>query len=73
MRFPQLTMVSTTELSSMVMWDFSGSSGDLKHIPAMQEALGSFSPEGNGNPLQYSCLETPWMEKPGEIAKGKHD
>ena len=52
MGFPQLTMVSTTELSSIVMWDFSGSSGDLKHLPAMQEALGRFSPDGNGNPLQ---------------------
>ena len=23
--------------------------------------------EGNGNPLQYSCLEIPWMEKPGRL------
>ena len=22
---------------------------------------------GNGNPLQYSCLENPWMEEPGRI------
>ena len=21
--------------------------------------------EGNGNPLQYPCLETPWIEEPG--------
>ena len=21
--------------------------------------------EGNGNPLQYSCLENPWKEEPG--------
>ena len=21
--------------------------------------------EGTGNPLQYSCLENPWTEKPG--------
>ena len=37
----------------------------LKHLPAMQGDLGSIpgsgrSPgEGNGNPLQYSCLENP--------------
>ena len=37
----------------------------LKHLPAMQVDLGSIpgwgrSPgEGNGNPLQYSCLENP--------------
>ena len=22
--------------------------------------------EGNGNPFQYSCLEIPWTEEPGE-------
>ena len=24
-------------------------------------------PEGNGTPLQYSCLENPWMEEPGRL------
>ena len=23
--------------------------------------------EGNGTPLQYSCLENPWMEEPGGL------
>ena len=23
--------------------------------------------EGNGNPLQYSCLEIPWTEEPGRL------
>ena len=23
--------------------------------------------EGNGNPLQYSCLENPWSEGPGRL------
>ena len=23
--------------------------------------------EGNGTPLQYSCLENPWTEKPGRL------
>ena len=37
----------------------------VKNLPAMQEILGSIpgsgrsSGEGNGNPLQYSCLENP--------------
>ena len=36
----------------------------VKHLPAMQEtsvrSLGQRSPgEGNGNPLEYSCLENP--------------
>ena len=45
----------------------------VKNLPAMQEPLGSIpwlgrSPgEGNGCPLQYSCLENPWTEKPGGL------
>ena len=23
--------------------------------------------KGNGNPIQYSCLENPWTEKPGGL------
>ena len=34
---------------------------DLGSIPGS----GRFPGEGNGNPLQYSCLEIPWMEEPG--------
>ena len=29
--------------------------------------LGRFLGEGNGKPLQYSCLEIPWTEDPGEL------
>ena len=30
--------------------------------------LGSIiSGEANGTPLQYSCLENPWMEEPGRL------
>ena len=41
----------------------------VKHLPAMLETSGSIpgsgrSPgEGNGNPLQYSCLENPMKRK----------
>ena len=28
---------------------------------------GRSSGEGNGNPLQYSCLENPWTEEPGGL------
>ena len=28
---------------------------------------GRFSGEGNGNPVQYSCLENPWIEEPGHL------
>ena len=32
-----------------------------------------FYGEGNGTPLQYSCLENPWMEEPGGLpSTGSH-
>ena len=30
-------------------------------------AIASSSGEGNGTPLQYSCLENLWMEEPGRL------
>ena len=29
--------------------------------------LGTSPGGGHGNPLQYSCLENPWTEEPGEL------
>ena len=29
--------------------------------------LGKSPREGNGNPLQYSCLGNPWTEEPGVL------
>ena len=56
-------------------WDFPGKNTELgcysllqmislvaqrvKHLPTMQETRIRSSGEGNGNPLQYSCLENP--------------
>ena len=55
---------------------FPGGSG-VKNLPAMQKAhtgawtlipgSGRAPGEGNGNPLQYSCLKIPWPEKPGRL------
>ena len=48
----------------------------VKNLPAKAEdardagsipALGRSPGEGNGNPLQYSCLENPWTEEPGGL------
>ena len=46
----------------------------VKSLPAMEETwvwsldLGRYPGEGNGNPLQYSCLENiPWTEEPGGL------
>ena len=37
--------------------------GDPDLIPGLER-----SPrEGHGNLLQYSCLENPWTEEPGEL------
>ena len=37
--------------------------GDLGLIPGS----GRSPREGNGNPLQYYCLEIPWTEEPGRL------
>ena len=37
--------------------------GDMGPIPRS----GRFPGEGNGNPLQYSCLENPMDQKPGGL------
>ena len=37
--------------------------GELCLIPGLGRSPG----EGNGNPLQYSCLENPWTEEPGGL------
>ena len=46
--------------------------GDLGSIPALGQSLG----EGNGNPLQYSCLENPlgrdaWLATVHGVAKSR--
>ena len=35
--------------------EFAGNTGNLGSVPGLGRSLG----EGNGNPLQYSCLENP--------------
>ena len=37
--------------------------GDAGSIPGS----GRFPGEGNGNPLQYSCLEISWTDEPGGL------
>ena len=52
---------------------FPGGTGVVKNLPANAENEGSMpgsgrSPGGgNGNPLQYSCLEIPWTEELGGL------
>ena len=44
------------------------SAGDPSSIPGSGRAPG----EGNGNPLQYPCLENPWTEEHGGLQKDEH-
>ena len=54
------------------------SHSQAKNQPANAGDVGSVlgsgrSPgEGNGNPLQYSCWEIPWTEKPGGLQSMGH-
>ena len=42
------------------------SAGDIRDAGSIPGAGGSPG-EGNGNPLQYSCLENPWTEERGRL------
>ena len=53
---------------------FACNAGDPGLIPGSGRSPG----EGNGNPLQYSCLENPmdggaWWAAVHEVAKSRHD
>ena len=43
--------------------EFSYHAGDPGLIPGWGRSPG----EGNGYPLQYSCLDNPWTEETGEL------
>ena len=43
--------------------------GDMGLIPGSERSSG----EGNGNPLQYSCLENPMDREPGGLQSIKQD
>ena len=45
------------------------SAGDIRDTGSVP-GLGRSPGEGNGNPLQYSCLRIPWTEEPACIVHG---
>ena len=49
-----------------VVKNLPANAGDQSLIPGS----GSSSGEGNGNPLQYSCLENPMDREPGSLLCG---
>ena len=61
-------------LSGSLVKNTSANAGDLGSIPE----LGRFPGEGNGNPLQYSCLENPmdrgaWQLQSSGVTRVGHD
>ena len=46
-----------------VLKNLPANTGDMGLIPGPGRSSG----EGNGNPLQYSCLGNPWTEEPGGL------
>ena len=43
-----------------------GNAGDARDAGSIP-GLGRSAGEGNGNPLQYSCLEIPWKVEPSRL------
>ena len=55
--------MTTLKTTSLTRWTFIGNVMSLLFNMLSRLAIG----EGNGTPLQYSCLEIPWMEEPGRL------
>ena len=55
MHFPLLELIFYKIITSSVGKESACNAGDLGLIPGLGRCPG----EGNGNPLQYSCLENP--------------
>ena len=63
------------EAETLILWlpgGFPGGSEDKVSAcnvgdPGSIPGLGRSPGKGNGNPLQYSCLENPWTEEPGGL------
>ena len=51
---------------ALVVKNSPADAGDERDAGLIPE-LGRSPGKGNGNPLQYSCLEDPWTEEPGRL------
>ena len=59
-----LILYDRTSKVALMVKNLPANAGDARHvglIPGSRRSPGG----GNGNPLQYACLENPRMEKPG--------
>ena len=62
----QIQGVDNCTLASLVaQWvkNLPANAGAVRLVPG----LGGSPGEGNGNPLQYSCLAIPWRKEPGRL------
>jgi len=50
-----------------VVTNLPANAGDVRDEGSIPGAGGRSPRGGHGNPLQYSCLENPWTEEPGEL------
>ena len=50
----------------LVVKKLPASAGDIRDVGSIPES-GRSPRAGNGNPLQYSCLENPMGEEPGRL------
>ena len=50
----------------LVVKNLPANAGDIRDL-GLISGLGRFPGGGHGNPLQYSCLENPWIEEPGRL------
>ena len=50
----------------LVIKSLLANAGDIRDM-GLISGLGRFPGRGNGNTLQYSCLENPWTEEPGGL------
>ena len=55
-KFEKMYSRSLGFLGGSVVKNLPANAGDLRHDSLMIPGLGRFHEEGNGNPLQYSCL-----------------
>ena len=60
------TQSHTASQVVLMVKNLPANAGDVRDaglIPGLGRSPGA----GHGNPLQYSCLETPWTEEPGGL------
>ena len=50
---------------ALVVKNLPANAGDVRGVVGSISGLGRSAGGGNGNPLQYSCLDIPWTEESG--------